>query len=175
MSAATTLDERLAALGIAVDSLRARGLRRYDEASELQVAEVGSDGREHRLIPAAAKAWKSLKLQARRDGEVILIVSAFRGVERQMEIIRRKLDAGESIDAILTVCAPPGYSEHHTGLAVDVGTPGSERLEVEFERTSAYDWLRRNAEEFGFRLSYPPGNSFGFAYEPWHWCYQDAS
>jgi D-alanyl-D-alanine carboxypeptidase len=168
-----TLDDQLNALGISVESLRARGLRRYEEAIELQIAEVGADGREHRLVSAAATAWKDLKSQALADGEDLFIVSAFRSVGRQVEIIQRKLDCGDPIDQILTVCAPPGYSEHHTGRAVDVGTPGNALLEPEFERTSAFDWLRRNAGAFGFGLSYPAGNSFGYAFEPWHWCYRD--
>lgn len=113
-----------------------------------------------------------MKRQALADGEVLFIVSAFRGVERQIEIIRRKLDSGDSIDRILTVCAPPGYSEHHTGRAVDVGTSGSALLEPEFGQTSAFDWLGRNAGAFGFSLSYPAGNSYGYAHEPWHWCYR---
>src|SRR5262245_37690183 len=150
MLAAGNLDDQLAALGISVESLHARGLKRFEVASDLQVAEVGSDGREHRLVIPAVKAWASLKRQALRDGEVVFIVSAFRGVERQVEIIQGKLDSGESIESILTVCAPPGYSEHHTGRAVDVGTPGSASLEPEFERTTAFDWLNRNAGTFGF-------------------------
>jgi D-alanyl-D-alanine carboxypeptidase len=168
-----SLDDQLKALGISVESLHARGLRRFESATELQVAEVGPDGREHRLIPPAARAWMELKRQALADGEVLFIVSAFRGVERQIEIIRRKLDSGESIEQVLTVCAPPGYSEHHTGRAVDLGTPGSARLETDFEQTSAFAWLRRNAGSFGFSLSYPAGNSYGYAHEPWHWCFHD--
>ncbi len=167
-----TLDDRLKALGIAVESLHARGLRRYEVASELEVAEVGADGREHRLISPAATAWKDLKRKALADGEDLFIVSAFRSVERQIEIIQRKLESGETIDHILTVCAPPGDSEHHTGRAVDVGAPGNALLEPEFEQTSAFAWLRRNAGAFGFSLSYPAGNSYGYAYEPWHWCYR---
>jgi D-alanyl-D-alanine carboxypeptidase len=175
MSAPGNLDDQLAALGISVESLHARGLKRYEVASELQIAEVGADGREHRLVAPAAKAWANLKRQAARDGEVVFIVSAFRAVERQIEIIQRKLDSGESIDSILTVCAPPGYSEHHTGRAVDLGAPGAALLDPDFEHTSAFDWLHRNAASFGFSLSYPAGNSYGYAYEPWHWCHRGAA
>ena len=44
-------------------------------------------------------------------------------------------------------------------------------LDEEIEQTEAFDWLVRFAGEFGFRLSYPRGNSCGYAYEPWHWCF----
>ena len=67
--------------------------------------------------------------------------------------------------------APPGCSEHHTGRAVDIGTPHCKVLDEEFEQTEAFDWLVRFAGKFGFRLSYPRGNSCGYAYEPWHWCF----
>ena len=164
-----SLDDQLKALGISVESLRARGLRRFESATELQVAEVGSDGREHCLIPPAAKAWMELKRRALADGETLFIVSAFRGVERQMEIVRRKLESGESIEHILTVCAPPGYSEHHTGRAIDITTPGSPAAEEQFESTPAFAWLQAHAPAHGFRLSYPRGNPHGVIYEPWHW------
>ena len=62
-------------------------------------------------------------------------------------------------------------TEHHTGRAVDVMTPGGPILEEAFEDTDAFRWLARHACRFGFRLSYPRGNAHGFAYEPWHWAW----
>jgi D-alanyl-D-alanine carboxypeptidase len=47
-------------------------------------------------------------------------------------------------------------------------------LEVDFEQTAAFAWLTAHAHEFGFRLSYPRGNEWGFQYEPWHWCFDEA-
>jgi len=168
------MNTHLVALGISVDSILARGLRACEEAKEIVCAEIGSDGREHLLVPAAADAWGRLKSAAFSEGITLFIVSAFRSVDRQAEIVRQKLEAGVAIKDILSVCAPPGYSEHHTGRAVDLSTPGSQALEDEFALTTAYAWLTRRAGEFGFRLSYPPGNPFGYQYEPWHWCFHDA-
>jgi D-alanyl-D-alanine carboxypeptidase len=111
---------------------------------------------------------------ARYDGVVVRIVSAFRSIERQAEIVRAKLQRGQSLEEILCVSAPPGYSEHHSGRAVDVTTDGVRPLEIEFEQTAAYDWLARRAQGFGFCLSYPPQNRYGYAYEPWHWCFRQA-
>jgi D-alanyl-D-alanine carboxypeptidase len=99
-------------------------------------------------------------------------VSAFRGVERQTEIVRHKLARGLTPEEIFAVTAPPGYSEHHSGRAVDVTTDGAQPLEEEFEQTAAFRWLLEHAGEFSFYLSYPKGNSSGFVYEPWHWCYR---
>lgn len=160
-------------LGIPSALLVARGLHECAEAECLEVAKRGIDGRDHLLVPAAAEAWRTLKAAALRDGVSLFIVSAFRSVVRQTEIIRRKLDAGATIEEILTVCAPPGFSEHHTGRAVDVSTVGSPSLQVEFDQTPAFTWLMRHTNDFGFHLSYPDGNPHGYRYEPWHWCFHD--
>ena len=160
-------------LEIARAAMRARGLREYEEATNLELVEVGEDGREYRLIPTAASAWRDLKAAAREDGISIHLASAYRSVARQVEIIQTKLDAGIGIEEILTLCAAPGFSEHHTGRAVDIATPGSPELEEEFESTAAFQWLTRHAAGFGFTLSYPRGNAAGYVYEPWHWCFHE--
>jgi D-alanyl-D-alanine carboxypeptidase len=166
------IETLLASLQIASVRLTERGLLYQPEAESLVVAEVGDDGREHRLTPAVATDWRAMKAAAQSDGVALRIVSAFRSIERQAEIVRAKLERGLSLDAILEVSAPPGYSEHHTGRAVDMTTDGVPALEVEFENTNAYRWLSRRAGEFGFSLSYPAGNPHGYAYEPWHWCHK---
>ncbi|MBF8270420.1 MAG: D-alanyl-D-alanine carboxypeptidase [Gammaproteobacteria bacterium] len=169
----TGMNAQLTVLGILVESISARSLQACEEATELVCAEIGSDGKEHLLTPAAAEAWRRLRSTATAEGITLFIVSAFRSIDRQVEIIRQKLDTGVAVKDILTVCAPPGFSEHHTGRAVDLSTPGSQALEVEFEQTTAYAWLTRRAGEFGCRLSYPVGNPYGYQYEPWHWCFHD--
>lgn len=160
-------------LGISPEHLEGRALPRYEQAQELIAAETDGRGREHRLIPPAAAAWRALKGAARSQGVTLLIASAFRSVDRQAEIIRAKLEAGVPLTRILALNAPPGYSEHHTGRAVDVTTPGMRALAPEFEQTEAFRWLSANANVFRYFLSYPPGNPQGFVYEPWHWCYRD--
>ena len=163
-----------AELGISSQSLAARGLSECEEASCLEVAEVGIDGKDHLLVPAAANAWRMLKAAALDERVSLFIVSAFRSIDRQTEIVRRKLQTGVPIEDILSVSAPPGFSEHHTGRAIDLSTPGSRSLEVEFEQTPAFPWLRAHAADFGYYLSYPIGNLSGYQYEPWHWCFKDA-
>jgi len=158
-------------LGITPAMLKSRGLRLCDEADTLQLTEIGENGREHHLHPEAATAWQQLKRAAAVCGESLFIVSAFRSIPRQADIIRNKLKAGFGIKEIITVCAPPGYSEHHTGLAVDISTSGVPPLNTVFENTTAFAWLNNYANEFGFILSYPEGNIEGYQYEPWHWCY----
>jgi D-alanyl-D-alanine carboxypeptidase len=159
------------ALGISTESLAARALPEYEEAQFLEVAETRLDGSAHLLVPAAGAAWKAMKATAEGDGVKLFIVSAFRSIERQVGIVQRKLDAGLDIDEILSVCAPPGFSEHHSGRAVDISTPGTLALETVFETTPAFAWLTKRAFDFDFYLSYPKGNPWCYQYEPWHWCY----
>jgi D-alanyl-D-alanine carboxypeptidase len=165
----------LGALGIDAAVLAARPLSPHLEASELVVAEVGEEGRQFMLTPATSAAWSHMKSQAQRDGINLLMVSAFRSVQRQTEIIQQKLDAGLCIADILSVCAPPGFSEHHTGRAIDITCREAPDLAISFEDTVAFAWLQQHAPTYGFRLSYPRDNAAGFEYEPWHWCYQDAA
>lgn len=141
------------------------------EAAEL--VEVGPDylGRKAWLTPAAAEAWKDMCLGASADGIELELVSAFRSVARQAEILAGKLARGMTLGEALVYSAYPGHSEHHSGEAVDIGTPFSPPLEEEFEETSAFAWLEIHAHIFGFRMSYPRGNATGIAYEPWHWRY----
>jgi len=146
----------------------------YSEAKTLILVEPDLSGRQHYLTPQTATAWSLMRSAAYSDEIQIFIVSAYRSIERQTEIIRDKFASALPIDRILAVSALPGYIEHHTGRAIYIGTPGSAVLEEEFEQTAAYSWLQTNAAAFGFRLSYPPGNSDGYIYEPWHWCYQEA-
>lgn len=162
----------LAELAIPEQMLDARGLEHCAEADELEVAEVGPDGREYLLTPAAAVAWRAMKAAAAADGVTLELVSAFRSVERQVEIVRRKLSQGMSVEEIFSASAPPGFSEHHSGCAIDIGTPDSAPLETQFESTAAFAWLCANAERFGFTLSFPRGNAYGYQYEPWHWRYR---
>jgi len=161
-----------AALGIPAELLTRKALPFYPEAQETVVAETDASGRAHLLVPAAAAAWTTMKQAAQCDGISMYIVSAFRDLREQADIIRDKLARRMLMETILTLSAPPGYSEHHTGLAVDINTAGCEEREEMFEDTEAFGWLMQHAGRFGFFLSYPRGNSIGFIYEPWHWRYQ---
>jgi len=160
------------ALGIPAGYAGRRGLPLQPEARRLVA--VGPDiyQRVQRLLPPAAAAWQAMAAAAAADGVELQLVSAFRPLDYQAGILRRKLDQGQAIDDILRVSAAPGYSEHHSGRAVDLTTPGYAVLEEEFEHSAAFAWLGRRAPEFGFRMSYPRGNPYGVAYEPWHWAWQ---
>jgi len=66
--------------------------------------------------------------------------------------------------------ADQGYSEHQLGSTVDFTTPENPESLAAFEASPGFSWLKENAHEYGFILSYPKGNKF-FTYEPWHWRY----
>ena len=123
------------------------------------------------MTPAAATAWSRMQSAANSRGVELQLVSAFRGVSYQANLFRRKLSEGQSLDKILSVSAAPGYSEHHSGRAIDITTPGKKPLEEDFADSKAYQWLKANAGIYGFKESYPQGNRHRIKWEPWHWCY----
>lgn len=129
-------------------------------AEEGRLCGVGHDafGREVRLAVDAATAWSAMRTEAEREGVRLLLLSGFRSVERQAEIVRKKLAAGQTLADILRVNAYPGFSEHHTGRAVDIGSAECAHLTEAFESTREFTWLRQHAARFGFTLSYPRDN-----------------
>jgi D-alanyl-D-alanine carboxypeptidase len=146
---------------------------KFKEAAALEEVEPNLVGTMQRLVRETATAWREMKRSAEGAGVQLLLVSGFRSIRHQADIIRRKLAAGQSIEAILAVNAAPGYSEHHTGRAVDIATPGTRPLTAEFDSSAAFRWLEVNAGTFGFHMPYGRNNRFGFEYEPWHWSQVD--
>jgi D-alanyl-D-alanine carboxypeptidase len=167
------LRELHAELGIPEDYGQGGARPAFDEAEEL--VDVGPNivGRMQRLAPEAATAWVAMQAAAATDGVTLLLVSGFRSVDYQARLFRKKINAGQSLGDILAVNAAPGFSEHHTGRAIDVATPGSRPLTEEFEQSDAFRWLSKNAGRFGFAMSYPRDNAAGFVFEPWHWAFRD--
>lgn len=172
---ALRIQAAFAEYGIDPDLAKRRLLTLQREPDALVVAHVAKDGHAFELTPDTAAAWKTMQTAAWVDGVPLALVSAFRSVDVQCGIIRRKLDNGMAIGEILQSVAPPGYSEHHTGRAIDIGTTEEDALEEVFENTPSFVWLQANARRFGFVMSYPAGNPEGFVYEPWHWCLQEGT
>lgn len=166
---AQRITRELTELGIPATYGTDRSLGLQPEATELVTARVLKDGRELQLEPGTATAWTQLVAAAAREQITLLLISGFRSVAHQRGIIDRKLAARQPLGEILKVNAAPGFSEHHTGRAVDIGTPGCPPLSEQFEQTTAFQWLRATAGRHGFRLSYPRDNPHGVIYEPWHW------
>jgi D-alanyl-D-alanine carboxypeptidase len=164
------IEPLLAEIGIDAGRYRAdSGLDPVEEPIQLEFAGHDRYKRPLWLDYGTAKAWQRLRQAASADGVAIDAVSGFRSQHYQMGIFRRKLARGLGIRDILRVNAAPGFSEHHSGRAIDIGTSGEPAAEEHFENTQAFEWLSGSACGFGFRLSFPRGNPHGISYEPWHW------
>jgi D-alanyl-D-alanine carboxypeptidase len=161
--------ELFAELGIPADYGHKPRRPRYSEASELEDVEANIIGRMQRLAPQTARSWRQMKQAAALAGVQLLLVSGFRSIQQQTDLFRKKLAAGQEIGAILRVNAAPGFSEHHTGRAIDIATPGSRPLTQEFEHSRAFEWLTAHAAAFDFGMPYGRNNRSEFEYEPWHW------
>jgi D-alanyl-D-alanine carboxypeptidase len=123
------------------------------------------------MVVPAAVALKAMFAAAARDGVKLETVSGFRSMAYQTHLVREKLKRGMTIQKALTINAVPGYSEHQTGCAIDLTTPGVPAADASFAKSKAFTWLQKHAATFGFHLSFPPGNPYGYEYEPWHWRY----
>ena len=165
------LQERLHALGLDDGYAERTGLPLVPEPDWLAFAGFDRYRRPLWLHADAARAWMHMRSAALRDDVVLEAISGYRSHDYQLGIFDRKLARGLTVDDILAVNAAPGYSEHHSGRALDIGTPDEPPAEESFERTPAFAWLRENASGFGFGMSYPRDNPHGIVYEPWHWCW----
>ena len=121
------------------------------------------------------KALISMRSAATYEGVDLVLLSGFRSIDLQRQIFYGRKSARNQI-AIerAKVSAPPGYSEHSTGYAIDLGdaTMRHTDFEVEFENTKAFRWLQKNAAKYHFVLSFPKGNPQKVSYEPWHWRFE---
>ena len=143
----------------------------YDVASESELEAITADGK-LKLRPAAAQKFLQMQAAAKADGIILTALSAFRDDEIQEYLFfdikeQRVQDAAKRAE----VSAPPGYSEHHTGYAIDIGDGNAPatNLETDFADTAAFRWLEQNALKYSFELSFPLDNEQGVSYEPWHW------
>lgn len=164
------LVERLHALGLdECEYGQGTGLALVAEPHTLAFAGRDRYQRPLWLTRAAAHAWRRMVAAALGDGIVLQAISGYRSHDYQLGIFRRKLARGQGVDEILQVNAAPGFSEHHSGRALDIGAPGEAPAEESFENSAAFGWLQAHAGECGFTMSYPRDNPHGIVYEPWHW------
>ncbi len=115
-----------------------------------------------------------MREEAKKDGIYLTFLSGYRSINLQNDIFYslksiRNQEAAERA----RVSAPPGYSEHSTGFAIDIGdaTQRETDFETDFENTEAFRWLIKNAAKFHFKLSFNKDNKY-IDYEPWHWRYE---
>ncbi len=102
----------------------------------------------------------------------IMVACGYRSYATQSRLYEEEIeDVGEE-DAAKWV-ARPGYSEHQTGLAVDLNLNISGDSGIRYEGTGIYSWINENSCDYGFILRYPLGmeSVTGYEYEPWHFRY----
>jgi len=121
------------------------------------------------------KALMAMSSAAEAQGINLVLLSGFRSHDLQEEIFFNVKSArNQTAIERARVSAPPGFSEHSTGFAIDLGDGQRRETDfmVSFEETKAFKWLQRNAARYHFILSFPRGNPQGVSYEPWHWRYE---
>jgi zinc D-Ala-D-Ala carboxypeptidase len=168
---AASTEARNRALQLAPTSRQLLGHRAYAEAPEEDLVPL-SMNREIRLRTSAAEQFEAMVQAAQRDGVQIVPLSGYRSHSEQEAIFFGVRAArGQDAQTRAEVSAPPGYSEHHTGYAVDIGDANqtNTHLDQAFEDTRAYRWMDENANRYGFELSFPRNNFQQVAFEPWHW------
>lgn len=171
--AASSLSESdLQSIEDQVDQATLLGHRKYEVADQNNLVALSGNSLV-KLKPAAAQKVEALLEKARIEGIQLGAVSGYRTLEDQHFLFFEvKANRGQNSVTRAEVSAPPGYSEHHTGYAIDFvdrSRPETD-LEVTFDQTPAFEWLQRNAARFGLEMSFEKGNT-DVSYEPWHWRY----
>lgn len=129
-----------------------------------------------RINSTADRAYRKMRDAAKKDGVSLWISSGYRSVKRQEQLFQQEIEAYQKTAGTRKEAeafaeksvARPGYSEHNTGLAIDLnGVLDS------FDGTDAFRWLDAHAQEYGFILRYPKDKQeiTKIKYEPWHFRY----
>lgn len=123
-----------------------------------------------RLRSEAADAYKQFAQAGKSKGINVIPVSGYRSYSQQASLYDSYVTQYGQATAD-TLSARPGFSEHQTGLAMDVGNAsGVCALQACFENTPAGKWAAEHGWEYGFIVRYPAGAeaTTGYTYEPWH-------
>jgi len=123
-----------------------------------------------KLVKEAYESFKKMAFDASLNNLNLRIVSAYRSYDYQKNLYNNYLknDSQEIVD---TYSARPGFSEHQTGLAIDIDN-GRENYN-RFHITQEFTWVKENCYKYGFILRYDLGKEHitGYKYEPWHYRY----
>jgi D-alanyl-D-alanine carboxypeptidase len=125
-------------------------------------------GGRYQLRAEAAQAMQDMLAAAASDGLTITVQSAYRSYDYQVGVFSAQVSRFGETQAEIQV-ARPGYSEHQTGLAADVGGGGCD-IDRCFGRNDEGRWVAEHAADFGYVVRYPDGQTdvTGFRFEPWH-------
>ena len=143
------------------------------EPAELREAQV--PGQVRQMRPEAAAALEEMYAACKEEtGATLISVSGYRSYTKQSRLYAAKLKrVNNNVAKAQEYVAPPGASEHHLGLAMDVGQQSKAALSAKFADTPGGIWAKENCWRFGFILRY--GEEWesvtGYKYEPWHFRY----
>ena len=143
----------------------------YQEAAYENLIEIQPNILVHKGM---YNSLKDMKDDAEKDGVYLVFLSGYRSIKLQKQIFYSlKSIRNQIASERARVSAPPGYSEHSTGFAIDIGDAYARETDFEesFENTSAFKWLKNNAAKYHFRLSFDK-KQISVDYEPWHWRYE---
>lgn len=123
-----------------------------------------------KLVKNAKNMLEKMITEAKNDGYIIRIISSYRSYSYQNKLYNEyvQTDGSENAD---TYSARPGFSEHQTGLCVDVDD--GKTLYTSFEQSPSFIWMQKNSYKYGFILRYPKGKEdiTMYTYEAWHYRY----
>lgn len=122
------------------------------------------------LVSEAKDAFLKLCHKAKEDGFTIRVMSSYRSYDYQKQLYQNYVDS-DGMEEADTYSARPGFSEHQTGLTIDVDN--AKVTYTDFEKTNEFKWMIENAHRFGFILRYPKDKEHitGYSYESWHYRY----
>lgn len=142
----------------------------YNNENMVSVSKIYSYGENQMLTSETYDAFKEMFNAAKKENLTLIIYSSFRSFEDQEDVYNLyKNSRGE--EEANRIAAKPGFSEHQTGLSVDIQTYGSSQKT--FEQFEEFNWLQNHAFEYGFILRYPKDKEYitGYEYESWHYRY----
>lgn len=118
------------------------------------------------LVKEVLEHYQQLYEDAKKQGYLFVVYSGYRSYDKQEHLFYNVNNENDSISAV------PGFSEHHSGYAVDISTI-DHGLTNYLEDSKEYNWLKNNCYKYGFILRFPKGkeNITGYLYEPWHYRY----
>lgn len=123
-----------------------------------------------KLVDYAKEAFEKMAIDAKKENLSIIAMSSYRSYTYQVNLYNRykEQDGEETAD---TYSARAGFSEHQTGLTVDVYN--GKKDYTEFENTKEFTWMQENAHNYGFILRFPKDKTklTGYQYESWHYRY----
>ena len=119
----------------------------------------------------AKEAFEKLSSDSIKNGTPVYGQSGFRDYSKQKELYDYAV-ASNGVEGADKDTAKPGYSEHQTGLVIDVSSTKDGNM-LAFDKTNSFKWMNDNAYKYGFILRYPSNkvDITGYTYESWHYRY----